>query len=67
MERAHFQSICPKQIMEWKQYNRDSRVFPALMTSALGVGWGGDAREVQDRVLALNKPMFWLGNQDVYA
>lgn len=33
------------------------------MTSALGVGVRGDAREVQDRVLALNKTMFWLGNQ----
>lgn len=40
--------------MEWKNYDQDSRVFPAILTSMLCVGVRGDAREVQDRVLALN-------------
>lgn len=35
-----------------------------LMFSVLCVGVRGDAREVQGRLLVLNKLMFWLGNQD---
>ena len=62
MERAHFQNICPEQLMEWKYYDQYSRVFPALMISALCVSMRGDTRGVQDRVLALNE-----GNQDVHA
>lgn len=38
-----------------------------LMFSVLCVGVRGDAREVQGRLLVLNKLMFWLGNQDACA
>lgn len=48
--------------MEWKNYDQDSRVFPALLTFVLCVGVRGDAREVQDRVLALNE-----GDLDAHA
>lgn len=48
--------------MEWKNYDQNSRVFPALLTLVLCVSVRGDAREVQDRVLALNE-----GDLDVHA
>ena len=62
MEKVHFQSIHCEQLLDWKYYDEDSRVFSALLTSALCVGMRGDAREVQDRVLALNE-----GNLGVHA